>query len=136
MYILNKPLAWTGIGISALSTVFCPFLKVPLVGNWNLYQTDTSLFVVTIGVLALSVLVLFIRKVNAFRIVTRVFAAWTVLGFLAVYFKINNYFGMKFLDGVLAKTLHLKWGWFFLFLGALILILSVRKIKVIKEEEK
>lgn len=135
MYILHKPLAWTGVGISALSTVFCPFLRVRLVGNWNLYQTDTSLFVTTIGLLAFCVSLLFIRKVNAFRVVTRLFAGWTVLGFLAVYFKINNYFGMKLVDGVLARTLHLKWGWFFLFLGALILILSVRKVKVIKEDQ-
>ncbi|GGH04508.1 hypothetical protein FAZ19_05600 [Sphingobacterium alkalisoli] len=133
MYILNKPLAWIGIGIGALSTVFCPFLKVPLVGNWNLYQTDVNLFGLSIGLLALSVALLFIRKVNAFRIVTWIFAGWTVIGFVAVYFKINNYFGMKIVDGMLAKTLHLKWGWFFLFLSALILMLSVRKLRAVKD---
>lgn len=132
MYILNKPFSWLGIGVAALSTVFCPFLKVPLVGNWNLYQTDTALFILTIGILALAVLLLFMRKVTVYRFITYLFAGWSVFGFVAVYFKINNYFGMKLADGLLSKTLHLKWGWFFLFLGALILLLSVRKVKKIE----
>ncbi len=132
MYILYKPLAWLGVAVAALSTVFCPFVKVPLVGNWNLYQTDISLFFLTNGILAVAVLFLFMRKVGVFRFVTRVFTAWCILGFLAVYFKINNYFGIKLFDGLLARTLHIKWGWFFLFIGAILLLLSVRKLKEVK----
>lgn len=70
----------------------------------------------------------FLRKVSVFRWLTRFYLAWCVLGFVAVYFKINNYFGMKFVDGLLSKTLHLKWGWIVLFIGALILVFSVKKI--------
>lgn len=129
MYILNKPFAIIGIAVAALSTVFCPFLKAPLVGNWNLYQTDVRLFGITMALLGLATFVFFIRKVLLFRFIVVVFAAWCTLGFLAVYFKINNYFGMKLVDGLLSKTLHIKWGWFFLFLGALVMLLSVRKVK-------
>lgn len=132
MYVLHKSYAWVGIFIAALSTVFCPFLKVPLLGNWNLYQTDMFLFGITNGLLALLVLVLFVRKINAFRMVSFVFFAWCCLGLLGVYFKINNYFGMKLADGLLAKAIQMKWGWFVLFLGAFILILSVKKVKEVK----
>ena len=127
MYILNKAFAWLGIAIAALSTVFCPFVKAPLVGRWNLYQTDLILFFITHGILAVAVIFLFMRKVSLFRWMTWIFAGWCVLGLTAVYFKINNYFGVKFFDGILAKTLHIQWGWFFLFVGAVILLFSVRK---------
>ena len=129
MYILRKPLALTGMAIVALSTIFTPFLRVPIKGNWNLYELDTSLFMVTIGILGLCVLAFFLRKVSFFRITSRVFFVWTIIGFLGVYFKINNFFGMKFVDGLLSKTLHLKWGWIVFFLGALLMLLSVKKVK-------
>jgi len=127
MHILNKPFAWLGIAIAFLSTVFCPFLKAPLVGNWNLFQTDVSLFFITNGILGLAVLFLFMRKVSIFRVITWVFIIWCVLALAAVYFKINNYFGIRLFDGILAKGLHIKWGWFFLFIGAVVLLFSVRK---------
>jgi len=127
MYILNKAFAWLGIAIAALSTVFCPFVKAPLVGRWNLYQTDLILFFITHGILAVAVIFLFMRKVSLFRWMTWIFTGWCMLGLAAVYFKINNYFGVKFFDGILAKTLHIQWGWFFLFVGAVILLFSVRK---------
>ncbi|SMG34558.1 hypothetical protein [Sphingobacterium psychroaquaticum] len=128
MYILRKPMAIVGMIISVLAPVFLPFLRVPIKGNWNLYQTDVSLFFITNGILGLCMLAFFLRKVSVFRWLTRFYLAWCVLGFVAVYFKINNYFGMKFVDGLLSKTLHLKWGWIVLFIGALILVFSVKKI--------
>ncbi len=131
MYVLNKIYALLGIVIAAFSTVFCPFLKVPLVGNWNLYQTDLILFGGTIGLLGVLVLFFALRKVSWFRWTSYLLLVWCVVAFLGVYFKINNYFGMKFVDGILAKTLHLKWGWFVLFIGVFISVLSVKKVKEI-----
>ncbi|MCA5005957.1 hypothetical protein [Sphingobacterium bovistauri] len=132
MYILRKPIALFGIVLSAVSTVFCPFLKVPIKGNWNLYDTDTSLFLITLGFLGLAVLFFVMRKISLFRFVSIGYFFWTILGVIAVYFKINNYFGMKLVDGLLAKTLHIKWGWVVLILSALIMVLSVKKVKEIK----
>ncbi len=134
MYILRKPMALVGIFVSALSPLFLPFLKVPIKGNWNLYQTDASLFFITYGLLALCVLAFFLRKVSFYRLCTKIYLGWCVLGFLAVYFKINNYFGMKFVDNLLSSTLHLRWGWFFLFFGALVMLISVKKTVVAQAE--
>jgi hypothetical protein len=131
MYILRKPIALLGIAVGALSTLFCPFLKVPIKGNWNLYETDTSLFLITLGILGLSVLFFVSRKIALFRITSIVNLIWTILGLVAVYFKINNYFGMKLVDGLLAKTLHIQWGWAVLILSALVMVWSVKKVKEI-----
>ncbi|HLS37287.1 MAG TPA: hypothetical protein VK023_03365 [Sphingobacterium bovisgrunnientis] len=131
MYILRKPIALLGIAVSALSTVFCPFLKVPLKGNWNLYETDTSLFLITLGILGLNVLFFVSRKIALFRFTSIVYLIWSILGLIAVYFKINNYFGMKLVDGLLAKTLHIQWGWAVLILSALVMVWSVKKVKEI-----
>lgn len=131
MYILRKPIALLGIIVAALSTIFCPFLKVPIKGNWNLFETDTSLFLITMGILGLAVLFFASRKISLFRYTTLAFLGWTILGFVAVYFKINNYFGMKLVDGMLAKTLHLKWGWVVLLLSAVVMAFSVQKVKEI-----
>ena len=131
MLILRKYTALLGIALSALSTIFCPFLKVPIKGNWNLYETDTSLFLITLGILGLLVLFFVLRKITLFRFTAILYLCWTVLGLVAVYFKINNYFGMKLVDGLLAKTLHLQWGWAVLLGSALIVVFSVKKVKEI-----
>ncbi|GHE38388.1 hypothetical protein GCM10017764_22210 [Sphingobacterium griseoflavum] len=123
-------MALLGIFISALAPLFLPFLKVPIKGNWNLYQTDASLFYITYGLLGLCVFAYFLRKVSLYQLSTKIYLLWCALGFVAVYFKINNYFGMKFVDNLLSVTLHLKWGWFFLFAGAFVLVLSVKKSTV------
>jgi hypothetical protein len=39
---------------------------------------------------------------------------------------------MKLVDGLLAKTLHIKWGWAVLILSAVIMVLSVGRVKEIK----
>lgn len=131
MYILRKPIALLGIAVSALSTLFCPFLKVPLKGNWNLYETDTILFLITLGILGFNVLFFVSRKIALFRFTSIVYLIWSILGLIAVYFKINNYFGMKLVDGLLAKTLHIQWGWAVLILSALVIVWSVKKVKEI-----
>jgi hypothetical protein len=131
MLILRKYTALLGIALSALSAIFCPFLKVPIKGNWNLYETDTSLFLITMGILGLLVLFFVLRKITLFRFTAILYLCWTVLGLVAVYFKINNYFGMKLVDGLLSKTLHIQWGWAVLIGSALIVVFSVNKVKEI-----
>lgn len=132
MYILRKPIALLGIAVAALSTIFCPFLKVPIKGNWNLYQADMSLFLITLGMLGFSTLFFVLRKIVLFRLTAIICLIWTILGLVAVYFKINNYFGMKLVDGLLAKTLQIQWGWLVLILSVLVMVLSVKKVKEIK----
>ena len=127
MRSLNKPLALIGFFVVFFSAIFCPFLKVPVQANWNLYQVDTALFMITNGLLGLSVLLFFMRKLSAFRISALVLIAWIVIAFILVFFQINNYLGFKLIDGLLSKTLNIKWGWAVLLFGALLILFSVGK---------
>lgn len=133
MRSLNKPLALLGFFVVFISTIFCPFLKVPLQANWNLYQVDTALFMITNGILGLCVLLFFMRKLSGFRIAALALIAWIILSFILVYFQINNYVGFKFLDGLLSKTLNIKWGWVVVLAGAVMILFSVGKGKRIGE---
>lgn len=129
MYKLNKNIAFLGIAIASLSTIFFPFLRVTLVGNWNLYEVDSYLFYITNGFLLLMLLLVFMSKVKAFRFLTISFFVWCIIALVAVFFKTNNYFGKKFADGLISKTIDFKWGWVVLVLSAVLLLLSVRKLK-------
>ncbi|GEM_PF-124244 len=124
---LNKPMAIIGFIVVFFSAIFCPFLKAPLQANWNLYQVDMGLYMITNGLLGLAVLLFFMRKLRAFRIVGLVLVGWLVLAMGLVYFQIHNYFGWKLIDNILVKTLHMKWGWAVIIVGALIIIFSVGK---------
>lgn len=131
MYIFRKKLAYAGIGLAILSTVFCPFLKVFLAGNWNLYQVDASLFVITNMILAIMLLFVIAQKPQFFAVLSKLLFVWTLLAPLAVYFKTNNYFGMKLADGLVSKTIHFQWGWAALIALAVLILLSVKKRKPI-----
>lgn len=127
--MIRKKLAFIGIIMAALSTVLCPFLKVILVGNWNMYEVDSNLYFITNGLLAILLLLVFVQKAKLFSFFSKLFFAWCLLAVCAVYFKTNNYFGMSFADGLLSKTIHFKWGWIVLLLSAVVILLSTRKVE-------
>ncbi|MCT1524168.1 hypothetical protein [Sphingobacterium hotanense] len=126
MKVLLKPLALLGFVVVFLSSIFCPFLNIPLKKDWNLYQVDTALFLITMGILGLNVLLFFMRKLRAFQISSIALLAWLAVALTAVYFQINNYFGMKLIDGLISKAVTLSWGWIVIFVGAVLISLSVR----------
>lgn len=134
MLIVNKINAYIGLLLALIAAGIAPILKVPFKGNWNLYQTDSRLFFITISIIALTALTLFVRQLKAFRILSVVLFFWSFLMAAAVYFKSNNYFNSKFFDKVLAKTIHYQWGWIVLLVAILLLITSVKKIRL--EENK
>jgi hypothetical protein len=74
-----------------------------------------------------------VEPCNGFRIAALALIAWIILSFILVYFQINNYVGFKFLDGLLSKTLNIKWGWAVLLAGAVMILISVGKGKKVGE---
>ncbi|MFA6276106.1 MAG: hypothetical protein WC622_05110 [Pedobacter sp.] len=127
MLIVKKFNAYLGLLLAVIAAGITPIIKVPLKGNWNLYQTDQRLFLITFAILALTSLCLFVRQLKAFRLLTIVLFIWSLLMAAAVYFKSNNYFGSKFFDKVLAKTIHYQWGWIVLLVAVLLLLTSVKR---------
>jgi hypothetical protein len=127
MLTVNKINAYLGLLLAVIAATVAPVIKVPIKGNWNLYQTDSRLFFITSVTIALMAFVLFIRKIKAFKFFTVVFAIWSLLMAAAVYFKSNHYFGAKFFDKVLASTISYQWGWVVLLVAVVLLLTSVRK---------
>jgi hypothetical protein len=127
MLIVKKINAYIGLILAIIAITISPILKVPIKGNWNLYQTDSRLFFISFVIVALTAFFLFLKQLRAFRFFAIVLFIWSILMAAAVYFKSNNYFGSKFFDKVLAKTLHYQWGWIVLLVAVLLLITSVKK---------
>lgn len=134
MLTIRKTNAFIGIILAVIAAVIAPILKVPIKGNWNLYQTDSRLFFITFTVIAALAFCLFLRQLKAFRLLSFVLFFWSVLMAAAVYFKTNNYFGSKFFDKALAKTLHFQWGWVVLLVAVLLLLSSTKKQLVVENK--
>ncbi len=127
MLIVRKTNAYIGIILAIIAISVAPIIKVPIKGNWNLYQTDTRLFFISFAIIALTTFCLLIRQLRGFKLFSIVFSIWGLLMAAAVYFKSNNYFGHKFWDKALAKTIHYQWGWIVLLVAILLLTTSVKK---------
>ncbi|RZK42990.1 MAG: hypothetical protein EOO90_04870 [Pedobacter sp.] len=127
MLIVNKINAYIGLILAVIAITICPMIKVPFKGNWNLYQTDSRLLFISLAIIAITSLCLFVRQLRAFRMLTFVLFAWSLLMAAAVYFKSNHYFNSKFFDKIIAKTISYQWGWIVLLVAGLLLLTSVRK---------
>lgn len=127
--MIRTKFAFLAIIVAALSTVLCPFLKVVLIKNWNMYQVDAGLFYITNGLLAILLVTVLTQKAKLFSFFSKTFFIWCLVAVAGVYFKTNNFFGMKFADGILSKAIQFKWGWIVLFFTAGLLLWSSKKIK-------
>nr|WP_315420668.1 hypothetical protein [uncultured Pedobacter sp.] len=127
MLVVKKINAYIGLILAALAITIAPMLKVPFKGNWNLYQADPRLLYISLAIVALTTLFLFVRALSLFRIMAIVTLIWSAVMAAAVWFKINNYFGSKFFDKVLSKTIHFQWGWIVLLVAVILLVTSVKK---------
>lgn len=129
MFIVNKTTSFLGLALVAIAGL-CPILQVKFIlkwVNWNLYQTDTRLFLITYALIALTGLTFFIRQLKAYRLLTKVMFIWVLVMMAAIYFKSNNYFGLKIADQLLGKAIHFQWGAIVFFIGASLLLFSVKK---------
>ena len=115
---------------------FSPMLHIPIIGNWNYWDIDTVLASV---IYALAALALFAAAGNKFGLLS--FCGWSLLfvlifTFIAVYFKVTNYFSfipLKKLAAAASSIIKYRWlGWGLIFSGAIIMILFSKKNKTAK----
>lgn len=132
MLIVRKKFVLVGLFLCLISGIL-PMLKIPIKGNWNLYQTDEALFFITYIIVGITGLLFFVRQLGFYRLMARVTAVWYLISVSAVFFKINNYFGWKFADGILSKSIHMRWGWIVYLLGVLCLLLSTWQPRKMRE---
>lgn len=127
MLVVKKINAYIGLLLAIIAITIAPMLKVPFKGNWNLYQADPRLLYISLAIVGITALLLFVRALGAFRIMAVITTIWSVLMAAAVWFKVNNYFGSKFFDKMLSKTIHFQWGWIVLLVAVILLATSVKK---------
>ena len=128
MFIVNKTTAFSGLALVSIAGL-CPILQVKIIFqwvNWNLYQTDTRLFLITYAFIALLGLTYFVRQLKAYLLLTRAMFVWVLVMIMAIYFKSTNYFGLKIADELLGKAIHFQWGAIVFFVGSALLLFSVK----------
>lgn len=132
MLILRKTNAYLGLILAVIAISMAPMLKVPVKGNWNLYQTDSRLFFISLAIVAFTAFCVLLKQIRAFRFFTFVLLIWSLVMAAAVWFNANNYLSEKvvfhkMLNKVLSKTIAYQWGWIVLLVAVLLLVTSVRK---------
>lgn len=132
---MNKYAGLIG-GVLVIAGGLSPMLHIPIIGNWNFLDIDTVLSSVVFIMAALGLLGAALNRPGLQR-----FAGWAVLAvvifaFVAVYFKVNNYFSfipLKKLAAAASGLIHYRWlGWILMLAGALTLILTSRPQKTAK----
>ena len=115
-----------------------PMLHIPIIGNWNYWDLDTVLASIIYALATLALIASASNKRGLLR-----FCGWALLfvlafTFVAVYFKVNNYFSfipLKKLAAAASRIIHYRWmGWGLISSGALIMILFSGKNKKLKSD--
>ena len=115
-----------------------PMLHLPIIGNWNYWDLDTVLASIIYALATLALIASASNKRGLLR-----FCGWALLfvlafTFVAVYFKVNNYFSfipLKKLATAASRIIHYRWmGWALISSGAVIMILFSGKNKKIKTD--
>lgn len=112
---------------------FCPLMRLPIIGNWNYFDIDTTLAITFYVLVAVALLGSLANKTGLIK-----FAGWAAIALVAIslvgiYFKVNDSFGFlhfKKLVSVASGMVKLKWGWYVIVAGAAVLI-TVRRPRVV-----
>jgi hypothetical protein len=117
--------------ILVITGVFSPMLRVPIVGNWNYFDIDTTLASLVSIAAVLGFFAALFKRAAVQRI-----CGWAVLvivlfTLVAVHFKVNDSFSfipLKKLASAAAGLIKYKWsGWIVQLIGAALLIGTARK---------
>ena len=118
----------------------CPMLKVPILGNWNYWDIDTVLASIVYTLSAIALLAAVTKKQGLLRLCGWLLLLMLIFTLTAVYFKANNYFSfipLKKLAAAATRMIKFQWlGWALMFSGALLIILSSGRAKLIHQTQK
>lgn len=112
---------------------FCPLMRLPIIGNWNYFDIDTTLAITFYVLVVLALLGSLANKTGLIKTAGWAVMALVAISLVGIYFKVNDSFGFlhfKKLVSVASGMVKLKWGWFVILAGAAVLI-SIRKPRVV-----
>jgi hypothetical protein len=111
-----------------------PMLHLPIVGNWNYWDMDTTLATIVYFFVIAGLIASIVGKHALLRFSGVMILLVLALTLVGSYFKIVDYFSfipMRKLASRLSGVVHYRWtGWGMIFAGSLIMILAGKKPKV------
>lgn len=129
----NKNYAGLFGALLVISGGIMPMLRIPIIGNWNYWDLDLALASIIYFLAILAIIAVSANKSGLLR-----FCGWAILvtlifTFIAVYFKVNQYFNfipLKKLARVASRMVKYQWtGWAMIALGAFIIIIFTKGTK-------
>lgn len=110
-----------------------PMLHLPIVGNWNYWDMDTTLAAIVYFFVIAGLIASIVGQHGLLRFSGVMILLILALTLVGTYFKIQDYFSfipMKKLASKLSGIVHYRWtGWAMIFAGSLIMILAGKKTR-------
>ena len=106
---------------------FLPLVHIPIIGNWNYWKLDHNLAIICWVFSAIALFGIINNKKGIIRIFTILLLVLFIFTLIAIKFKSLDYFNFLIFDSfkeLAAGIVKLKWGWFFEFGGAILMLFS------------
>ncbi len=106
---------------------FLPLVHIPIIGNWNYWQLDSRITMLSWVLWALALAGIAINNQKLIKGCGILLILLFIFTLIAIKFKSLDYFNFLVFDSfkeLAAGIVKLKWGWFFEFGGALLMLFS------------
>lgn len=106
---------------------FLPLVHIPIIGNWNYWQLDSRITMLSWVLWALALAGIAINNQKLIKGSGILLILLFIFTLIAIKFKSLDYFNFLVFDSfkeLAAGIVKLKWGWFFEFGGALLMLFS------------
>lgn len=121
-----KYIQWISLLIVVAGS-FSPLVHIPLIGNWNYWQTDHLLAIFCWIFCVVALLGILFNKNGLVRISAVFMLIFFAFSIFAIKYQSNSFFNFlhfDFLKEAATGLVKLKWGWFLEFFGAFMLLVS------------
>lgn len=106
---------------------FLPLVHVPILGNWNFWETDTYLASSFWAICLLCLLGIAFNHTKVMTIGALIIVIHVAFSMFAIRYQTNDFFAFipfAKLKSIAAGMVTLKWGWIVILLGAVLLLIS------------
>ncbi|GAB2687428.1 hypothetical protein GCM10027037_07110 [Mucilaginibacter koreensis] len=106
---------------------YCPLISPFRLLHWNVYQLNKPYGFVLLLVAAAGIITVVMGRTKSAKMIARLSLLLVILLYVAAVLKVNNTFSFipfKGVAGYMTRQLKFSWGWFVLFSGALLSVLT------------
>lgn len=113
-----------------MAATWCPLLRPFGILTWNLYDLNKPYGMVVLLIAIVGVATIVLKQYKASRVAAWLGLALVILVYIAAQMKVNTTFSFipfKGMAGFLTKLIKFQWGWYPLFAGPILAVLSKPK---------